>query len=78
MTKRIKKNFAKRFGDPPRISITPVSILPGERRYHSEKVIKAYEQLLSSILKRPVTKEELFGLKSLENELGNPRKGHRK
>ena len=59
-------NFQKRFGNPPRIIITPVPLSPPEKRFHNEKIFEIYKQVLTSLLKRPPTEKELFGLVNIE------------
>ena len=50
--------------------IIPVVLKPAEARHQNEKIFEAYALVLSSILKRPVSQAELFGIKSLEQDLG--------
>ena len=49
--------------------IVPVVLKPAEARHQNEKIFEAYALVLSSILKRPVSQAELFGIKSLEQDL---------
>ena len=69
MGNRITKNFQKRFGNPPRIKITPVSLRREDRKLHNERVFGAYKQVLTSLLKRPPTEAELLGFVDIEKEI---------
>ena len=66
MGQKADRNFQKRFGNPPRITITPVPLSPPEKRFHNEKIFEVYKQVLTSLLKRPPTEKELFGLVNIE------------
>jgi len=51
MGERIKKNFEKRFGNPPRFNVIyPSKPLEGaERVYRNKKIVNAVEQILTGI-----------------------------
>jgi hypothetical protein len=56
------KNFHRRFGNPPRITINFVPVTdPAERRFRSEKFAEAYRVMLDELLGRPATDAEFFG-----------------
>lgn len=63
MSDRIKKNFEKRFGDPPRFNVIyPKKPLEGsERIYRNQKIADAVDKVLTGILGRKPTKDELIG-----------------
>jgi len=67
MGERIKKNFEKRFGNPPRFNVVyPSKSLEGcERIYHNKKIISAVGQVLTGILGRKPTADELTGRKRI-------------
>jgi len=68
MTKRIKNNFEKRFGNPPRFNVIyPSKPLEGsERVYRNKKIVEAVERVLTGILDRKPTKDELIGRKRID------------
>ena len=68
MGERIKKNFEKRFGNPPRFNVIyPSKPLEGaERVYRNKKIVNAVEQILTGILGRKPTKDELIGRKRID------------
>lgn len=68
MPRSLAKNIELRFGSPPAIRIVPVSLRPGEMRIQNERIFEAYHAVLDSVLKRPATEGELFGVRSLEAE----------
>ena len=61
MGKRAMNNFKKRFGDPPRITVTFVKGTPEEVREVSERTFSAYKDMLTSLLGRIPTNDELYG-----------------
>ena len=73
MGQRADRNFQKRFGNPPRITITPVPLSHLEKKFHSEKIFEAYKQVLTSLLKRPPTEKELFGFVDIEKYYSSKR-----
>ncbi len=66
MGKTIIQNFQKRFGNPPRITITSVPLSSQEKEFRDAKIFEIYKQLLTSLLKRPPTEKELLGLVNIE------------
>ena len=68
MGKRIVNNFEKRFGDPPRFNVIyPKKPLEGsERIYRNQKIADAVDKVLTGILGRKPTKDELIGRKSVD------------
>ncbi len=68
MGERIKKNFEKRFGNPSRINVVyPTKPLEGsERVAHNKKIVNAVEQVLTGILGRKPTADELTGRKRID------------
>jgi len=68
MHKCAENNFKKRFGDPPRFEIKyPKKPLEGsERIYRNQKIANAVEQVLTGILGRKPTKDELIGRKRID------------
>lgn len=59
---RLQNNFKKRFGDRPFKVIYPEKPLTGsERQLRNEKIDEAVKAVLTGILKREPTEEELCG-----------------
>ncbi len=71
MGQRASKNFKKRFGDPPRITVSylkkPLSAV--EKNIQSTKIREVFTLILSEQLKRPPTEAELLGCVDLQKEL---------
>jgi hypothetical protein len=65
MGERIKRNFEKRFGNPPRFNVIyetkPQSEY--ERLVRNKKIVSAVGQVLTGILGRKPTADELTGRK---------------
>ena len=57
------KNFAKRFGDPPRIIVKFENkpLEGAEREYRNKRIVEAFKGVLKSLLGRDPTDAELFG-----------------
>lgn len=80
MGKRTENNFKKRFGDPPRFNVIyPKKPLEGsERIYRNQKIADAVDKVLTGILGRKPTKDELIGRKRIDEaefkacEVGKP------
>lgn len=68
MGRKIAENFQKRFGD--RITFRyPSKPLEGlERRQQNEKIFDAFKNVLSGILKREPTTNELFGVEDISGK----------
>ncbi len=68
MSERIKKNFEKRFGNPPRINVVypdkPQSEY--ERLVRNKKIVSAVKEVLTGILGRKPTADELTGRKRID------------
>ena len=68
MGKRLTNNFKKRFGDPIKV-VYPDKPLEGEeRRIQNEKIFQTYAAVLSGILKREPTTDEIAGVKELSKK----------
>ena len=67
MGTRAEVNFKKRFGDPPRFNVIyPKKSLEGsERIYRNQKITDAVDKVLTGILGRKPTKDELIGRKRI-------------
>ncbi len=67
MGKRAENNFEKRFGNPPRFNVVyPNKPLEGgERIYRNKKIVSAVEQVLTGIIGRKPTADELSGRKRI-------------
>ena len=61
MGKRAMNNFKKRFGDPPRITVTFVKVTPEEVREDAKRTFSAYKDMLTSLIGRQLTLDELLG-----------------
>ena len=68
MGNRAENNFKKRFGDPPRFNVIyPKKPLEGsERIYRNQKIADAVDKVLTGILGRKPTKDELIGRKRID------------
>lgn len=67
---RLQNNFKKRFGDRPFKVIYPEKPLTGdERKLRNEKIAEAVKAVLTGILKREPTPEELSGLEDISKKL---------
>jgi len=62
MGQQITKNFQNRFEDRISVSYREKSIEPAEQQIRSTRIVKAFTQILTGILKREPTKEELLGI----------------
>ena len=67
MGSRSKNNFEKRFGNPPRFNVVyPSKPLKGSAQIdHDQKIVEAVEQVLTGILGRKPTRDELVGNKRI-------------
>ena len=78
MSRTVAQNFTLRFGDPARIKVEfePLSHGgPAEARYRKEKIFEAYTQLLRSLLGRPATDAEVFGLEPIKEATDQKEEG---
>lgn len=68
MSSRSEANFEKRFGNPPRFNVVyPSKSLEGcERIYRNKKIVSAVGQVLTGILGRKPTVDELTGRKRID------------
>lgn len=67
---RMQNNFKKRFGDRPFKVVYPEKRLTGdERKLRNEKLSEAAKEVLTGILKREPTPEELCGFKDISKKL---------
>ena len=57
------KNFAERFGDPPRIimKFDDKPLDGAEREYRNKRMVEAFTEVLKSLLGRDPTEAELLG-----------------
>ena len=62
MGERILKNFKKRFEGRITVTYQQKPLEPAEQKFRDERLVKAYTQVLTGILKREPTQEELLGL----------------
>jgi hypothetical protein len=69
MNSRSEANFEKRFGNPPRFNVVyPNKSLEGYGRIsRNKKIVMAVEQVLTGILGRKPTADELTGCVILPN-----------
>ena len=67
MGQRITNNFKKRFGDRVRIIYREKPLKSNEQKLQNEILAKAVTQVLTGILKREPTIEELLGIKEIKN-----------
>jgi hypothetical protein len=63
MGKRADNNFKKRFGDPPRIVVKfeQKPLDSEERKYRSRRIADAVKAILTDLLGREPTHDELIG-----------------
>ena len=62
MGRRLVNNFKRRFGDRRFVAIYPEKPLEGaERRLQNEKIAQAFVSILTGILKREPTANEISG-----------------
>jgi len=66
MSQRILKNFQKRFGDRISVTYQKKSLEPAEQKFRDGRLVKAYIQVLTGILKREPTQEELLGITEIK------------
>ena len=66
------ENFHRRFGNPPRIDVkfTDIESEP-DKDYLYDKIFDAWVDALRSLLGREPSQDEIFGLKSIRNEIEN-------
>ena len=70
MGRSAQENFYRRFGNPPRITVKFSNIEDEpDPAYHYDKIFKAYVGCLRSLLGRQPTKDEIFGLKDIRQEI---------
>ena len=71
MGKRADNNFKKRFGDPVKFMVIyPEKPLEGaEREYQSKMICDAYEQVLTGLLGRKPTRDEVLGYVPLSEDM---------
>ena len=65
MGRRIEQNFQKRFGDRIAIVYADKPLQGEERRIHHQRLSEAVKAVLTAILKREPTLEELLGIKPI-------------
>ena len=67
---RLQNNFKKRFGDRSFKVVYPEKRLTGdERKLRNEKIAEAAKAVLTGILKREPTPEELYGFEDISKKL---------
>ena len=62
MRQDITKNFYKRFGDRIKVVYLDKPLEPTEQKIRNAKLREAYKLMLTEILKREPTQEELLGI----------------
>ena len=73
MSKRIDDNFRKRFGDRIEIKYLDKPLEPTEQKIRNAKILTAYTLMLSEILKREPTQEELLGIVKINPRINLPK-----
>jgi len=60
------KNFEKRFGDKIAVAYRQKALEPAELQICNSRLLKAFKQVLTGILKREPTQEELLGINPIK------------
>lgn len=66
MKKILAKKFEKRFGDRITVTYRQKSLEPEELQINNSRLLKAFKQVLTGLLKREPTEEELLGIKPIK------------
>ena len=72
-SERITDNFHKRFGDRIEMVFLDKPLEPTEQKIRDVKILKAYTLLLTEILKREPTPEELLGIVKIKPRIKLPK-----
>ena len=65
MGRRVEQNFQKRFGDRIAIVYAEEPLQGEERRLHHQRLSESVKAVLTAVLKREPTLEELLGIKPI-------------
>ncbi len=65
MGRSVEQNFQKRFGDRIEVVYADKPLKGEERRLHSQRLSEAVKAVLTAVLKREPTVEELLGIKPI-------------
>jgi len=66
MGQKITQNFEKRFGGNITVAYRQKSLEPEELQIRNSRLLKAFTQVLTGILKREPTQEELLGINKIK------------
>ena len=71
MRHSITRNFQKRFEGKIEVAYREKPLEPAEQQIQNTRLLKAFTQVLSSVLKREPTQEELLGIVDISNHKRN-------
>ena len=71
MRHSIAQNFQKRFEGKIEVAYREKPLEPAEQQIQNTRLLKAFTQVLSSVLKREPTQEELLGIVDISNHKRN-------
>ena len=74
MGQRIMKNFHKRFGDRIKTTYQDHPLNPADQKIQNARILAAFTLVLSAILKREPTQEELLGVTKIDLPKTKPTK----
>lgn len=72
-SRRISDNFHKRFGGRIEMVFLDKPLEPTDQKIRNLKILKAYTLLLTEILKREPTEEELLGIVKIKPRIKLPK-----
>ena len=67
---RMKNNFNKRFKKGIQVTFLEKALSPSEEKIRNQKIVEAFKNVLTGILGREPTEEELFGHVKLDIKKG--------
>ena len=73
MRQDITKNFYKRFGDRIKVVYLDKPLEPTEQKIRNAKLREVYKLMLTEILKREPTQEELLGIVKIKPRIKLPK-----
>ena len=74
MRQRMTKNFHKRFGDRVKTTYQDRPLKPTDQKIQNARILTAFTLVLSAILKREPTQEELLGITKIDFPHTKPKK----